>query len=102
MAGDALYMLWILAAAFLLGFIVRAAFLCVKKRNRSREIERLEKEDRIIFREKIDDVSVKEELKNSFVEVLSLAAVFSLIIIIGLPLIDFLQNLVDKLKNLIR
>ena len=58
MIGDVLYMLWISAAAVLLGLLIRAAFRRVKKEIRRKERERLEREGRIIFREKIDDVDI--------------------------------------------
>ena len=50
MIGDVLYMLWISAAAVLLGLLIRAAFRRVKKEIRRKERERLEREGRIIFR----------------------------------------------------
>lgn len=100
MIGDALCMLWISVAAVLLALLIRAAFLWVKRGIRQRERERLEREGRIIFHEKIDDFFLWDELERNFREVTSLASVFSLIIVIGLPLIDFLQNLVDALKGL--
>lgn len=101
MYGDALAMIWLLVVAFLMFSVVRVAILFVKKRIRRRERERLEREGRIIFHEKIDDFSAREELERNFWEVTPLASVFSLIIVIGFPLIDLLQNLVNTLKGLI-
>lgn len=87
MIGDVLYMLWISAAAVLLGLLIRAAFQCVKKEIRRKERERLEKEGRIIFWEKIDDVDIRAELKECVGQALMLTSCFSLIIVVVFLLI---------------
>ena len=87
MIGDVLYMLWISAAAVLLGLLIRAAFQCVKKEIRRKERERLEKEGRIIFWEKIDDVDIRAELKECVGRALMLTSCFSLIIVVVFLLI---------------
>lgn len=94
MYGDALAMVWLFAAAFLMFSAVRVAILFVKKKIRRGERERLEREGRIIFHEGIDDFSAWEEMKGSFGNVLPLASCFSLIIVVVFPLISFLQKLI--------
>ena len=86
MIGDVLYMLWISAAAVLLGLLIRAAFRRVKKEIRRKERERLEREGRIIFREKIDDVDIRAELKECVGQALMLTSCFSLIFVVVLLL----------------
>lgn len=99
-AKDLLAMVWLLAVVFLVVSLIRIAVLCVKKKARSRERERLEREGRIIFHERIDEFYPQEELERNFWEITSLASICSLIIVVGFPLINFLQNLVDWLKGL--
>lgn len=94
MRGDLLTGIWLLAVLFLLAVSVRVAVLHIRKKFRRRERERLEREGRVVFREKIDDISIQGEMKGSFGMVLTIASCFSLIVVVVFPLVVFLQGLI--------